>query len=324
MKNIVVCCDGTRGRYATPDKNTNVVRLFERLGKDGPAQVSYYDPGVGTQPALRGSWWVWVRNAFASASGSGLRVNIVEAFRYLMQVYEPGDRIFLFGYSRGAHTVRVLAGLLDRCGLLTKGSENLVPHAFNIYREKDREVAERFRDTFSRPCSPYFIGVFDTVASMGWLWWRKYFRDQKLGKNVRFGYQSLSVDEKRAHFRPAIWDEDDLPGGQVIEQVWFAGCHGDVGGQNADRRTSDIPLEWMIERAKEAGLEFGPDWRDSLSPDSSGEIKQSWKGGWWLTLPGKRPIPEGSKLHETVLRKVATSSNGYRPTNVPTSFGRGV
>ena len=154
MKRIVVCCDGTRGKYDAPDRNTNVVRLFERLGPDGPDQISYYDPGVGTHSPLRNGTIGLLDKLVASASGmgitsEGLNGNVREAYRYLMACYEPGDRVYLFGYSRGAHTVRVLAGMLHKCGLLTRGSENLVPYMDSIYKDRGNDhVAVGFKRQF--------------------------------------------------------------------------------------------------------------------------------------------------------------------------------
>ena len=154
MKRIVVCCDGTRGKYDAEDKNTNIVRLFERLGQDGPDQISYYDPGVGTHSPLRNGTIGLLDKMVASVSGmgitsEGLNDNVREAYRYLMACYEPADQVYLFGYSRGAHTVRVLAGILHKCGLLTKGSENLLPYMTAIYRGKGNDhIAAGFKRRF--------------------------------------------------------------------------------------------------------------------------------------------------------------------------------
>ena len=243
MKNIVICCDGTRGKYEAEQKNTNVVRLFERLGKDGKAQISYYDPGVGTYSRLRTSAGRWISKWVVSASGvgitgSGLQGNIEEAYKYLMGCYEPEDRVYLFGYSRGAHTVRVLVGMLHKCGLLTKGSDNLIPYMARIYNDKNNSgIASGFKGSFSRECKPHFIGVWDTVASVGWVG-RKQFSNNELNHDVRYGYQAISIDERRYHFRVSEWDESNISEGQTIEQVWFPGCHGDIGGQGVDM--SDI------------------------------------------------------------------------------------
>ena len=324
MKRIVVCCDGTRGKYDAPDKNTNVVRLFERLGQDGPDQISYYDPGVGTHSPLRNGTIGLLDKLVASASGMGLTSegldgNVREAYRYLMACYEPGDRVYLFGYSRGAHTVRVLAGMLHKCGLLTKGSENLVPYMNSIYSSKGNDhVAAGFKRSFSRECKPHFIGVWDTVASIGWVR-RKQFSNNRLNHDVTHGYQALALDERRHHFRVSQWDETDLPAGQTIEQVWFPGCHGDVGGQESDRRISDITLEWMLRHAEEKGLKLRPDWRESLIDDHSGEIRRSDKRIWRLGAKDRR-IPDGAKLHRSVFHRMAEPDNGYQPGNLPGSY----
>ena len=318
MKNIVICCDGTRGKYDRPEKNTNVVRLFEQLKPDSVDQVCYYDPGIGTQRRLRSNWFLWVKNLVASASGYGLRLNVVEAYKYLMNNYEEGDRVFLFGYSRGAHTVRALAGLLCRCGLIRKGSEDLVVHAINIHYGRDDEAADGFKRTFSRDCYPYFIGVWDTVASVGWLWWRKYFRNARLDRRIPLAYQALSVDERRAHFRPSIWDESNLPEGQTIEQVWFPGYHADIGGQNVpDRGVSDLTLIWMMERAESAGLCFRQDWQKGLKPSPHGKIKQSRVWQWWLLPRQMRIIPDPAQVHPSVFDRINDGRILYQPKNVP-------
>ena len=325
MKRIVVCCDGTRGKYDSPEKNTNIVRLFERLGQDGPEQISYYDPGVGTHSPLRNGTIGLLDKLVASASGmgitsEGLNGNLREAYRYLMACYEPGDQVYLFGYSRGAHTVRVLAGMLHKCGLLTKGSENLVPYMASIYRGKGNdEIAAGFRYSFSRKCKPHFIGVWDTVASIGWVR-RKQFSNNRLNHDVAYGYQALALDERRHHFRVSQWDETDVPAGQtMIEQVWFPGCHGDVGGQESDRHISDITLEWMLSHAEDKGLKLRPGWRESLSPDHSGEIRRSDRHIWRLGAKD-RHIPDDAKVHRSVLQRMAGPDSGYQPGNLSGSY----
>ena len=319
MKNIVVCCDGTRAKYGSGDENTNVVRLFERLGKDGERQISFYDPGVGTyspqqDPLVRG----WEKAKMAM-TGKGVMVNVQEAYRYLMDCYEPGDRVYLFGYSRGAYTVRVLVAMLHRCGLLTKESSNLIPYAMEIYRERDDKRVTGFKGSFSRECKPHFIGVGDTVASTGSLW-REKFSNMRLNGDVTFGYQALSVDEKRAHFQVARWDESEVPEGQTIEQVWFPGCHADVGGQEADRRISDISLEWMLRNAESRRLVLRGDWRESLQPDSLGEIKPSRQQVWRLTPERRRQIPEDAKIHRSVFQRMEALGSRYQPPNLPNSY----
>ena len=319
MKNIVVCCDGTNAKYDAEEENTNVVRLFERLGKDGARQISFYDPGVGTYSPLRSAPGRWMEKMNMAASGAGLQTNVEEAYMYLMDNYELGDKVYLFGYSRGAHTARTLAGMLHRCGLLTKGSNNLIPYATKMYREEDDTIAARFKGSFSRECKPHFIGVGDTVVSVGWLWWRKYFANHRLNSDVAHGCQALSVDERRSHFRVALWDESDVPNGQTIEQVWFPGFHADVGGQKANRGISDITLEWMLRHACSRGLILRENWRESLRPDPSGHIKPSHRHIWRLSAEMRR-IPEGAKIHVSVFERMNDPDSQYDPTNLPESY----
>jgi hypothetical protein len=165
MKNIVICCDGTRAKYDDSDENSNMVRLFERLGKDGDRQISYYDPGVGTHSPLKSAFLRPVDKLVMSVHGTGIRTNVEEAYRYLMGQFEPGDRVFLFGYSRGAYTIRALAGMIHKCGLLTKGSNNLVPYATRIYKEAGDEIAAgKLRLT---PSPPQGTGLENGEENMG-------------------------------------------------------------------------------------------------------------------------------------------------------------
>ena len=125
-KNIIICCDGTGNEYG--QQNTNVVKLYEAIVRD-EQQIAFYDPGVGTFSILGRELGRRVGIGLGKAFGAGVQRNIEDAYRYLMDRYEPQDKLFLFGFSRGAFTVRALAGMLNRCGLLEKGSMNLVPYA---------------------------------------------------------------------------------------------------------------------------------------------------------------------------------------------------
>ncbi len=208
---------------------------------------------------------------------------------------------------------------MHKCGLLTKGSDNLIPYMTRIYDGKqNNNISAGFKSSFCRDCKPHFIGVWDTVASVGWVR-RKQFSDNRLNGDVTYGYQALSIDERRYHFRVSQWDEDNIPEGQTIEQVWFSGSHADVGGQEADRRISDITLEWMLRHAKGRGLILSEDWQASLRPDPSGEIKRSDKHVWRVGAKD-RTISEGAKIHRSVFQRRATASNRYKPSNLPESF----
>ena len=133
-KNIVVCCDGTSNEYG--DCKTNVLKLFSVLPKGDPDQVTFYDPGVGTfsAPAALTKTTRAVTRVFGLAFGYGITKNIGDAYRFLMETYEPGDRVYLFGFSRGAYTARAVAAMIHKCGLLEPGNHNLLPYALKLFK----------------------------------------------------------------------------------------------------------------------------------------------------------------------------------------------
>ena len=156
-KNIIVCCDGT-GNEIKPDCQSNVLELYQRLDKSRPEeQVTYYDPGLGTLPApgVQTGPAKFLTKLMGLAFAYGLPTDIKQAYRFLMRTYEEGDRIFLFGFSRGAYTVRALAGLIYMCGLLDRHCENLVDYAMELHRKRSKgqppwQIAGRFRKYFPR------------------------------------------------------------------------------------------------------------------------------------------------------------------------------
>src|SRR6185369_3490627 len=157
-RNLVVCCDGTGNQFDSV--NTSVVRIVQAMDRDPDLQRLYYDPGVGTLPEP-GMWGAVHRKAsqvLGLAIGAGMTWKVQEAYTYLMNIWEPGDRIYLFGFSRGAYTVRVLAGILHSFGLLPRGNENLVPYVVKSYQalnnnnfKKWETLCNNFRWTFARP-----------------------------------------------------------------------------------------------------------------------------------------------------------------------------
>jgi len=162
MKNIIICCDGTGNEYGS--NNTNVVETYA-LATKSSEQIVYYDPGVGT-----GGWEYDESTGGLSAksdgaTGNGLQNNVLDAYKFLMQCFEEGDKIYLFGFSRGAFTVRSLAGMLYKCGLLRSDNDNLIEYASKLYNNND-DTASGFKTTFCRPCPVFFIGVWDTVKSL--------------------------------------------------------------------------------------------------------------------------------------------------------------
>ncbi|MGB6480633.1 MAG: DUF2235 domain-containing protein, partial [Candidatus Sulfotelmatobacter sp.] len=303
-KNIVICCDGTGNEFG--EHNSNVVKLYSALIIDGKRQVGYYHPGVGTMGApsahnkISEAWSVVTGLAF----GAGLLANVGDAYRYLMNVYEDGDRVYLFGFSRGAYTVRALAGVIHMFGLLCPGNNGLIPYIIRLYAKRTRnaagmkntfEVADGFKFAFCRDCPLYFVGVWDTVSSVGWIW--DPLKLPYTGQNPEIinGRHAVSIDERRCYFRNNLWG-DQLPG-QNIKQVWFAGVHSDVGGSYAAAESglSQIALEWMLCEAVPLGLLVDPGKTDQIlarvppttipppapvQPNPAQKIHDSLTGGW--------------------------------------------
>ena len=317
-RKIVVCSDGTSNEYGA--HNTNVVGVFEAIVKDAQ-QIGWYDPGVGTFDPLGRFMGKRVGKILGDAFGWGLQQNIEDAYEYLMNHYEAGDRLYLFGFSRGAFTVRALAGMLHKCGLLQKGSKNLIPYASAMYTTRDNDaIASGFKDTFCQPCQPFFIGVWDTVGSLGYFFGRRFF-DATLHSDTPYGYHAISIDEQRKKFLPSIWDEDKKASGQTVEQVWFPGVHSDVGGSYQERGLSDGALVWLLRHAESAGLQLKPDWEDGHAPDPTDRdaLHQSRKGFWKLWRKVHRDIPEGSKIHRSAIDRLKAEI-GYSPPNLPESY----
>ena len=172
-KNVVVCCDGTANEFAAD--RTNVVKLFFSLRNEPGKQVACYHPGLGTMEppgALTGAA-KWATRILGQALGSGLDRDIRDAYLFIVNNFEPGDRLFLFGFSRGAYTARAVASLLRMYGLTAKGSDAFVPYAIRMFTGVNRNaedpgsaasstspfaLAKAFKQTFSRECKTHFVG----------------------------------------------------------------------------------------------------------------------------------------------------------------------
>lgn len=297
-RNIVVCCDGTGNQFGTA--NSNVVKLYWTLSRQDK-QTAYYHPGLGTMGSRNalsviGKWWTRVRGL---AFGYGFSDNVADVYSFLMGEFQPGDKIFIFGFSRGAYTARALCGLLHMFGLLTPGNEALIPYAVRLYKSNDPrkfEIAAGFKSTFSLPCAPYFLGLWDTVSSIGWMLDPIHTKGGHLPYTATLPDQSVlrhavSIDERRAFFRQNLIHEP-LPGSQDLKQVWFGGVHSDVGGsyEEVESGLSKIALRWMLCEAQSAGLLLDPQKVDDVlggkipyvPPDPKGQLHKSLHGVWWL------------------------------------------
>jgi len=314
-KNIVVCYDGTSGEYGK--NNTNVVRVFEAIVKDD-TQAAFYDPGVGTFSYLGRRVGRWFGIGLGLAFGYGIRQNIEDGYEYLMNRFEPGDRVFLFGFSRGAYTARALAGMIHQFGILQKGSKNLIPYVSKMYFIKDKKkgfsVIRGFKETFSNVCKPHFIGLWDTVAALGPNLSKK-FPDLKLNPDVKYGFQAIAIDEKRRPFKVILWDKSDKADNQVIEQVWFAGVHSEVGGDCSkdECSLSDIAFACMMDKASECGLKLKDGWQNGLNQDIGADIHNPCTLPWIIFgLQKKREIPDGAIIHQSVIDRI-NKREDYNP-----------
>jgi uncharacterized protein (DUF2235 family) len=330
MKKLVICCDGTWNR-ADQERDgvpcpTNVVKLAYRVAKrdpDGIPQVIHYDHGVGTGNAL---------DRFSGgAFGRGLEENIHGAYRFLVANYEEGDRLYLFGFSRGAFTARSLAGMIRNCGILRRRSVRHYTDALRLYRDgtrrPDHPDSMAFRSSHSvcggEDVEIELIGVWDTVGSLGiplrglrGLTRRRHqFHDTQLSGTVRHAFHALAIDERRAPFEPTLWDYKPKPD-QTVEQVWFCGVHSDVGGGYPDSGLSDIALDWMIGRAAAHGLHFDPPATQAnpLDPRPLATLHDSRRGVYRLTPGIDRPIriDPTQSIHPSVLQRW-DADPGYRP-----------
>lgn len=282
-RRLALLFDGT---WNKPESDTNVERLRRLIAPrdaGGHAQLVNYIPGVGVK---RG-----IAHLLGGAFGYGLSGNVLDGYRWLCETWQPGDLLYLFGFSRGAYTARSLGGMIRKCGLLRCDRHGSVARAdvaaaYDVYRDTrcrpDDPVAVEFRADHSIVVDIHFIGVWDTVGSLGipgtasWFPYarkRYQFHDTELSKIVKYAYQALALDEHRADFAPTVWTRNPYtvkPGETLtskkaeqieIEQRWFIGAHADVGGGNdcdGARRRPDplpgLPLAWLQRKAITAGL----------------------------------------------------------------------
>ena len=343
MKKVIICCDGT---WSVPDRRcdggrscpTNVTKTaltVARRDGAGTRQLVYYGQGVGTGRR---------DHLLGGAFGIGLSKHILDAYRYLIDVYAPGDGLYLFGFSRGAYTVRSLAGLIRNCGILLPRFRDRIGAAYALYRRGDPDShptakeSRLFRRTYSWEADGHvtrikFIGVCDTVGALGIpsgplaaisrRLLRLQFHDVNLSSYVDNAFQALAIDERRRMFSPAIWTQQPHATGQRLEQVWFAGVHSNVGGGNADAALSDVAFLWMKDRAVECGLAFDDRAVAAMThPDPFASISESRTGIYRLIPPRRRRIdatgtsPAFEYVHPAAIERRERDAT-YRPPNLP-------
>lgn len=331
-KNIVICCDGT-GNEVEADLS-NVLKLY-RIAEQGEQQRVFYDPGIGT--ISRSNAWRRFRHKVASVwglmSGAGLDQKILQAYAYLATNYEEGDCVYLFGYSRGAYTVRALAGFVNLIGLIRPDQLNLAAYALRAYKSVNDtggfDFARNFRRIVRGRTVPiHFIGAWDTVASVMTPRWDRLvpvtlqtLPYTRTNPSVRIMRHAMAIDERRRMFRlnrwaePQDFDPNPFDKGsavaQDIKQMWFAGVHGDIGAGYAEESNalSKFPLQWIIEEAAAAGLGInramfnhvvlGRERANAshryVPPDPVADQHRSLTFGWWLL----EWLPKWARFRET-------------------------
>lgn len=277
-KRLAIFLDGTWNQV---NSNTNVWRmraLCASKGADEKPQLIYYEVGV---------------NGFlGGVFGKGLDDNIQRAYEWLVENYNDGDEIFIFGFSRGAYTARSLAGLIAKLGILKPGSPIGITELYDRYKHSDEETIWELVDLaasgkpnnfttqenwllkYSQPANVKVIGVWDTVGSLG----LKAFSIDGISRStlgylhtglrihIQNGYHALAIDEHRGDFAPTLWDvrHPKDPKATIaaprplasVEQRWFVGAHANVGGGYQTDLLAQAPLRWMMKKAQRHGLTF--------------------------------------------------------------------
>ena len=339
-RNLVLCADGTWNEPTEKDKGTvcptNVFLTFQALdlatptNQLDPLQLAYYSTGVGTQGGF-------FEHVVGGAFGYGIDQIIQDLYRWLIQNYEPGDNLYLFGFSRGAYTVRSLAGLIRNCGILTPAAAakpGMIDYAYSLYRDRTDATRpgavgpQQFRGSNSYPdFDLHFIGVWDTVGALGIpkgipdlipnhieskLW---EFHDVELSSHVRYAYQALATDERRKPFEPCVWTQQAGVQNQVLEQAWFPGVHCNVGGGYRDAGLSSGSLIWMWDRGEGAGLRLN---RPAIGvvQNPNGELRDSMTPGYLLLGDGTRVL--GTELPASLEGTASFTllRSGYGPPNL--------
>jgi len=305
----VLILDGTMSSLE-PGCESNAGLAYKLLCEGLHARLSlYYEAGV--------QWQDW-RSTGDVVLGRPMNGRIRRAYGYLASRYREGDRIILMGYSRGAYAVRSLAGIIDRVGLLRArhATERNILTAYRHYQAGgEGDAARAFSRRFCHSETPIeMVGVWDTVKALGlrlpivWRWTEASyeFHNHHLGPSIRHGYHALALDETRRVYAPVMWATPDGFNGRV-EQVWFRGTHGDVGGQlggfEAARPLANIPFRWIMDRLEDHGVALPEGWQARFPTDPNAPSVGTWRGwGKIFLLRGPRVVgrDRSERLHETV------------------------
>jgi uncharacterized protein (DUF2235 family) len=358
-RQLVVCLDGTNNRFS--DRPTNVIRVLRSLRYDRSQLLAYYDQGVGTF-GLKETLFEWQKlpsRVFGLAFGWGISLIMGSAYEFLAKNYERGDEVFIFGFSRGAYAARALAGMIRAVGLVSSHQTNLFDYAWAMLLSRDQGAPDfalqgRFKATFGqREVRIRFLGLFDTVSSVGWIYDPVSIPYTRSNGCVDFVRHAVSLDEQRCFFRQNLWelkaaDTTDL------KEVWFAGVHSDIGGgyPPAEPTLTRVALRWMMGEACACGLRFdagrsagelgagASEMADRLAPMHD-SMTSAWKVAEWVPRyvwditdrkrhlfrgsmppfghPRPRYIPPDALIHRSVEERLTLDSS-YRPPSFGTGF----
>jgi uncharacterized protein (DUF2235 family) len=334
VKRIIICADGTwndrdqvnkqTGRRR-PTNVTKAARAVRARAANGVDQVVFYHDGIGT----RGPTDRFTGGAF----GHGMETNIRTLYRFLVYSFEPGDEIYLFGFSRGAFTVRSLAGFMHKVGLIQKDDDYYVPEIYACYESNEGPGSAAWTRAFHnvtdvRPSPPIrFLGVWDTVGALGapgllgQLFNRNKYKYHDVGLNptIQNAYHALAIDERRKPFAPNLWTRPAGWTGQ-LEQAWFAGVHSNIGGGYAPDGLANEPLHWMIEKAEALGLEFDSPYLAHFLPCFNSVLHDSMTAMYRAMGPEVRTIGEhaaaGEAIHQSAVDRMQLPASAYNPQNL--------
>jgi len=314
MKRIAIFADGT---WNSPEQGcaTNVLQMARavRPETNGAEQIAFYDWGVGTDR----------KKMAGGITGAGIDKNIMDCYRFIVHNYNDGDKLFFFGFSRGAYTVRSLAGFIRNCGLPRREHADQIPAAYRLYRKRskasspDVQQTVTFRNDYAvADITPIeFVGVWDTVGALGipvpfWGTLDEHeflFHDTEPSKIIQHARHAVSIDENRMDFEPTLWSHKP---GLDLRQVWFSGVHSDVGGGYKETGLSHCASQWMLKEASRFGLEFESHYIDSLSPDPGDKQHNERKG---IYLARKEFVREiAGPLHNSVKERWDMNAHEYR------------
>jgi len=340
MKRIVICADGTwnerdqinkQTKRRRPTNVTKVARAVQPRSRNGLDQVVFYHDGIGTGGPL---------DKFSGgAFGAGMENNIRTLYRFIVYNYEPGDELYLFGFSRGAFTVRSLAGFMNKVGLIQKDDDYYVPEIYDCYEQNQGPGSAEWTKAFhnvhhTRPCPPIrFLGVWDTVGALGAPGWLgqvfnkgKYkYHDVNLNATIENACQALAIDERRKPFAPNLWTRPAGWRGR-LEQAWFPGVHSNVGGGYAPDGLANEALQWMVEKAEALGLEFDTAYLSHFPPCFNSVLNNSMTAAYKAMGPFTRALgkhaADGEVIHQAAIDRLNLAVCGYEPDNLKTCLAQ--